>query len=180
MAAYQAGELAAFESLYDSLAPKLRAYLLSLTWSRQRAEDLLQESFLQLHRSRHTYRRGRPVLPWAFAIARHVFLMDRRAARRKARYETLAPAELPEVPVPAAVEKLAAASLVREALSRLDGDRREAVVLHHVFGLSFAEIGSLLGIRAGTAKLRAHRAIHALRKALGGNDTDRADRARGG
>ncbi len=58
MAAYQAGEFSAFEKLYDRLAGKLRGYLSSLTWSREQAEDLLQETFLQIHRSRHMTFRG--------------------------------------------------------------------------------------------------------------------------
>ncbi len=44
MAAYQAGEAPAFERLYRRLAPKIRRYLISLTLSVPRAEDLLQET----------------------------------------------------------------------------------------------------------------------------------------
>ena len=88
MAAYQAGQSAAFERLYHALAPRLRGYLISLTASVPRAEDLLQETFLQIHRSRHTYTPPRPVAPWAFGIARHVYLMDCRAWARRQRLET--------------------------------------------------------------------------------------------
>lgn len=166
MVAYQRGELSAFESIYRALAPRLRGYLVSLTRNAAIAEDLLQESFLQLHRSRHTYVPGRAVAPWAFSIARHVFLMDRRARARRSRVETPALEALPDIPVPPAVEKLATTRLVQEALAELNDDRREAVLLHHVFGFTFGEIGALLGIREGTAKLRAHRALHALRESL--------------
>ena len=166
MEAYQGGELVAFEGIYWKLAPKLRGYLSSLTWNVTLAEDLLQETFLQIHRSRHTYGPGRPVKPWAFAVARHVFLMHRRAAVRRAKYEVGELDELPEVPVPPAVEKLATSSDVRKALRRLAEDRREAVLLHHVWGFSFGEIGAMLGIREGAAKLRAHRAMNALREML--------------
>jgi DNA-directed RNA polymerase specialized sigma24 family protein len=55
---------------------------------------------------------------------------------------------------------------------RLPSDGREALLLHHVWGFSFVEIGGLLGIRGGTAKLRAHRALTALRSLLGGGDDD--------
>lgn len=166
MAAYQGGELEAFENLYRVLAPRLRGYLISLTWKPALAEDLLQETFLQLHRSRRTYIPPRPVQPWAFAIARHVFLMDRRASMRRARFETGAIDELPEIPVPPAIEQLGARADVQKALARLGDDRREAVLLHHLWGFSFGEIGAMLGIREGTAKLRAYRAIVALREML--------------
>ena len=166
MVAYQAGDLGAFESLYRQLAPRLRGYLSSLTWNPSLAEDLLQETFLQIHRSRRTYLPPRPVRPWAFAIARHVFLMDRRASVRRSRFESEQLDELPEIPVPPAMEQLGTRADVRKALARLGDDRREAVLLHHVWGFSFGEIGAMLGIREGTAKLRAYRAINALREML--------------
>ncbi len=166
MVAYQAGELAAFDELYALLAPRLRGYLSSLTWNPSLAEDLLQETFLQIHRSRRTYLTPRPVRPWAFAIARHVFLMDRRARARRAKFETGQLDELPEIPVPPAMEQLGTQADVRKALALLADDRREAVLLHHVWGFSFGEIGAMLGIREGTAKLRAYRAINTLREML--------------
>ena len=133
-------------------------------------EDLLQETFLQIHRSRHTYTPPRPVGPWAFAIARHVFLMHRRASARRYRVETGALEQLPEVPVPPAMEQLGSHRDVWRALAELSDDRREAVLLHHVWGFTFGEIGAMLGIRAGTAKLRAHRALGALRTLLASPD----------
>ena len=42
---------------------------------------------MQIHRSRRTYEPGRPVTPWVFAIARHVYLMKRRSAGRRVRFE---------------------------------------------------------------------------------------------
>ena len=166
MVAYQAGELTAFDKLYAVLAPRLRGYLSSLTWNPSLAEDLLQETFLQIHRSRRTYMPLRPVPPWAFAIARHVFLMDRRARARRAKFETGQLDELPEIPVPPAMEQLGTQGDVRKALALLGDDGREAVLLHHVWGFSFGEIGAMLGIREGTAKLRAYRAINMLRETL--------------
>src|SRR5690349_15250022 len=82
MAGYQAGDAACFDALYAALAPGLRRYLSALTRDAARAEDLLQETFLRMHKVRHTYDPARPVEPWAFAIARHVFLMAHRRARR--------------------------------------------------------------------------------------------------
>ncbi len=174
MMAYQAGRLEAFDALYAKLAPKLRGYLSSHTYNASLTEDLLQETFLQIHRSRHTYAPPRPVRPWVFAIARHVYLMHRRASARRYSVETAAPGELPEVPVPPAMEQLGSHRDVWRALAELSDDRREAVLLHHVWGFTFGEIGAMLGIRAGTAKLRAHRAISALRTLLASPD------ARGG
>ncbi len=168
MVAYQGGDVTAFESLYGELAPQLQGYLRALVRDGARAEDLLQETFLQVHRARHTYMPPRPVKPWIYAIARNVFLMHRRAAGRRGRHEAVANDELPELPIPAEMESLADRDAVRRALARLPEDRREALVLHHLWGLSFREVGAVQGISEAAAKLRAHRGMVALRELLGG------------
>jgi RNA polymerase sigma-70 factor, ECF subfamily len=167
MLAYQGGDPIAFDYLYTVLAPGLLGYLRSLTRDRQRAEDLLQETFMQLHKARATYLHGRPVKPWVYAIARNVFLMQRRAAARRGRREVLADEELPELPVPPEVESLADRDALRRALARLPDDRREALVLHHLMGMSFKEVGAVQGTSEGAAKVKAHRAIAQLREMLG-------------
>jgi RNA polymerase sigma-70 factor, ECF subfamily len=166
MVAYQNGDLVAFEELYGRIAGPILGYLRSLTRDAARAEDLLQETFLQVHRVRHTFDRVRPAKPWLYAIARNVFLMDRRAAGRRRRHEGIAEEELPDVPVPPEVESLADRDAVRRALARIPADRREALLLHHAAGLSFREVGAVLGVTAGAAKLRAHRAAAELRAIL--------------
>ena len=158
MAAYQAGEAPAFERLYRRLAPKIRKYLISLTLNVPRADDLLQETFLQIHRSRHTYAAPRPVEPWAFGVARHVYLMDCRAWARRRRLEVEPDDLLPELPIPPASEGSEDRSLLRRAVAELPSERREPLLLHHVWGFSFQEIAGILGIREGAAKVRAHRA----------------------
>lgn len=158
--------MSAFESLYARLASDLRNYLTSLTWKRERAEDLLQETFLQLHRARHTYLPPRPVRPWAFAIARHCYLMDVRAFARKRSRESTTEDGTIDIPVPSEVNGYAEIESVRRALGKIPPDRREAVLLHHVWGFSYTEIGKMLGIGAGAAKLRAFRGIESLREFL--------------
>lgn len=165
MAAYRQGDAGAFDGLYSELAPPLRRYLCMLTRSRG-ADDLLQETFLQLHRSRRTHMPGRPVLPWAFAIARHVYLTDLRKRTRLEKREVGPVDALPEIPVPPAAEGLADRDSLQSALGRLPSDQVEAITLHHVWGFSFEEIGAALGILAVTAKLRAFRGMRRLRQLL--------------
>jgi RNA polymerase sigma-70 factor, ECF subfamily len=168
MAAYQAGDGAAFATLYREVSGPLLGYLRSLTRDATRAEDLLQETFLQIHRVRHTFDPARPAKPWLYAIAHNVFLMNRRAAARLGRHEGLAEEELPDIPIPAEVESLADRDQVQRAVARLPADRREAVLLHHVLGLSFQEVGAVQGVSAGAAKVRAHRGMVELRELLRG------------
>lgn len=157
--------MAAFVSLYAALSSSLLGYLLALARDRARAEDLLQETFLQIHRSRRAYRADLPVGPWVFTIARHVWLMDLRARGRRPLTDHVE-RNLPDLPVPAEVEGLADRDRLRRALDALLPDRREALLLHHVWGFSFAEVGRLLDIRADAAKLRSSRGMGDLRRLL--------------
>ncbi len=165
MLEYQAGSLDAFRSVYDALAPPLRRYLRYLTRSGDLADDLLQETFLQMHRSRASYDPAYPVGPWAFGLARNVSLMHKRAAFRRARVHA-GPAEMIDVPVPPAAAGLADADLVRRALAGLDADKSEPLLLHHVWGFSFDEIAGMLGVTAATARARSSRGMADLRAAV--------------
>ncbi len=162
MAAYQQGSLDAFQAVYGSLAPALGRYLRYLTRRADLADDLLQEVFLQMHRSRATYDPALPVAPWAFGLARNVYLMHRRSSVRFSAVHV----ELddpPEVAVPPDVERFATRDLIRRAVARLDPEQAEPLVLHHVWGFSFEEIAGMVGISPAAARARSSRAMAALR-----------------
>jgi len=167
MAAYQRGEPGAFDGLYWALKPRLSGYLMLLTRNPGRVDDLLQETFLQVHRSRRTYLPGRPVVPWVFAIARHVYLVDLRKRSRTSRREIIPDDSLPEIPVPAEADGMADRERLQMALRRLPADQVEAVVLNQVGGFTFEEIAAMLGVRRVTAKVRAFRGMRRLREILG-------------
>jgi RNA polymerase sigma-70 factor (ECF subfamily) len=168
MVRYQAGDPAAFDAIYDSLEPELRAYLSSLCLNHALTEDLLQESFLQIHRSRHTYLPSRPVRPWAFAISRHVYKMHCRGRARRRKHE--AQCAIPDRFLSVATDRLADRESLARALASIAPDRREAILLHHGLGFSFREIGALLGVRSGAVKVRAHRGLAELRGLLGAKE----------
>jgi len=162
MVGYQNGNMDDFEKLYSTLAKPLVRYLWTFVRNTTMADDLLQETFLQLHRARHTYTPPRPVRPWIYAITRHVALMHLRSSRR--RKESLADDTLPEFPVSPEVAQLGDRATVHKLLSELPRKGREVLILHHLLGLSFEEVGQILGLAAGTAKVRAHRALKSLRE----------------
>jgi RNA polymerase sigma-70 factor (ECF subfamily) len=166
MAEYQAGSIEAFDRLHDAIAPDLKAYLTKLTRDASRADDLLQETFLQMHRSRASHTPGQPVRPWVFAIAKRVFLMHRRSAARRTRHELESSAE-GALSVPAnGAERMHVRRQVDAALRRAPADGRRAFVLHHVVGLSFKEIAARLSIKPGAAKIRSSRAATFMRALL--------------
>jgi RNA polymerase sigma-70 factor (ECF subfamily) len=166
MVEYQSGGFDAFDEIYASLAPVLRRYLLGQARDAARADDLLQETFLQIHRARHTFNPAFPLTPWAMAIARHVWLMHRRTASRRP-WETDDVTEM-DLPVRAEAASFADRMDVRRALGQVPAPRREAVIQHHVLGFSFKEIAERAGIAETAAKLRSSRGVAELRALLKG------------
>jgi RNA polymerase sigma-70 factor (ECF subfamily) len=166
MVRYQRGEMEAFEELYRRTLPMVRGYLVALTRDATRAADLVQECYLRMHRSRHTYDPAFPVKPWLLGIARHVRLVDRRRRWLLLSRETAGLDALPELPVPAEMEGWADRDALMRALAQLPADRREAIVLHHIYGLSFREIGRVVGVSEGGARIRASRGMSELREKL--------------
>lgn len=164
MVRYQAGDFAAFEELYALLSPAVRRWLRAHARDAGDAEDLTQDTFLQIHRARHTYDPAYPVAPWAVAIARHVWLMQRRTMSRRPR--ATGEVDVGRMPVRGEAEAYAERARVREALGTRPPARRRAVIWHHVFGFSFREIAAQLGIRETAAKLRSSRGMAELRSRL--------------
>jgi RNA polymerase sigma-70 factor (ECF subfamily) len=167
MAGYLQGRLDAFDGLYAALAPRIRSYLLGQCRDGALADDLVQETFLQLHRSRRTYEPGRPVTPWVFAIARHVYLMHRRSTGRRLRFQDAFAADSRAGDLPRDDDRvLADRDEVRRALAAVPADQRRALEMHHVEGWTFVEIADRLGIRVNAAKTRAFRGMRKLKEQI--------------
>jgi RNA polymerase sigma-70 factor, ECF subfamily len=173
MAQYQAGSVEAFDRLHDALAQDLKAYVTKLSRDPGCADDLVQETFLQMHRSRAAHSPGEPVRPWLFAIAKRVFLMYRRSAARRARHEGLSFAAHEATSGAATeAERLHAFQQVHLALRHVPSAGRRAFVLHHLWGLSFREVGARLGVNPAAAKVRSSRAANFMRTLLRGSGNE--------
>jgi RNA polymerase sigma-70 factor (ECF subfamily) len=165
MREYQGGSLAAFEALYRALAPRVNGFIRARVRDNARASDLLQETFLELHRSRHTYLPGQSVNGWAFGIAQNVMLRSRREARQRHQYEVSTDSlELEEQLTPCAADF--ELQPLQEALDRLSPDSRTTWWMRNIEGLSFEVIARRLDIAATAVRLRCSRASRALRAAL--------------
>ena len=165
MVRYQGGSLEAFQEIYAQLAPAVRRYLWHLAYRSDVADDLLQETFLQMHRSRAAYNPKYAVRPWVFGLARNVYLMNRRAARQWAKLHDPRE-ELPEFAVPPEVENLGSCDEVRRGIAGLGPEQAEALLLHHEWGFSFEEIAGMVGITAAATRARASRGMADLRATL--------------
>src|SRR5258708_40365061 len=82
MAAYVSGDARAFEQLFARLAPRVHGFFLRSFREAAMADDLLQVTFMKIHRARETYRPDLRVAPWIFAVAARVRLDELRRRRR--------------------------------------------------------------------------------------------------
>ncbi len=164
MRRYQEGDEEAFRALYMNTAGSIERYL--RRWSdASRAPDLTQDAFLQIHRARRTYRPDMPLLPWIFAIARHVGLQYVRTRGRR-----IVEHQNDEALLVAAIESPEAAVLARHdleiAMRDLSDEHREALWLSEVEGFSAADVARITGGSEGAVRVRLHRARQKLKMKL--------------
>jgi len=174
MERYSTGDDGAFAELYDAIAPRLLGFLRAATRDEFATEDLMQQTFLQIHGARGSFIPGATVMPWALAIAKR--LMIDRARRRRVELGLFPHAaanddQVASAPAPTAAvdEVLDASRLERRVRQRLDAlpeTQRAAYELVKQEGLSLRRAAALLGTSVTAVKLRTHRAYEALRAAL--------------
>lgn len=164
MSGYQQADEDAARALIEKVSPLLLRYFWAHTSQRRFADDLLQDTWMRVHKARHTYRRGEPVLPWIFAIARHVGLDNYRRARR---------VEIRETQVDVLPETAASSSgVLRDVpdmnaiLAELPASQREVIVMLKVSGMTIDEVARATSSSAGSVKQKAHRAYCKLRSLL--------------
>ena len=79
MVRYQQADETAARALVEQLSPQLYRFFAAQLGNADDASDMLQDAWLRIHRVRHTYRPGEPLLPWIYAIARCVRVAHGRA-----------------------------------------------------------------------------------------------------
>ena len=165
MSGYQQADEEAAAALVERVSPLLLRYFLVQASNRRYASDLLQDTWMRIHKARHTYRRGEPVLPWIFAIARHAGLDNYRKARRVEIRETQMD-RLPEAATPD--PNLQRGGMDVDAiLAALPAEQREVLIMLKVTGMTIEEVAQATSSSAGSVKLKAHRAYLKLRDILG-------------
>jgi RNA polymerase sigma-70 factor (ECF subfamily) len=166
MARYQQGDYDAATALVNRLSPQLHRFFLAQFVSRSHADDLLQETWLRIHEVRHTYRRGQPVLPWLYAIARNIRVDHyRKASRAKGREDRLDErSDILEAPP----GRSAQTPDLEALLADLPVSQREVIAMLKVSGMSLEEVARATSSTVGSVKQKAHRAYDKLRKGLAG------------
>lgn len=165
MQSYVDGDPVAFDEIYRRVSRAVFSYLLRLTRDRPRAEDLLQVTFIKVHRARSSYIAGAPLMPWLLAIARRAFLDERRM--KKSRYEDLSQdGKIPERPEPHDAVNDDVSDALTLALNDLPDNYREAIQLTKITGLSLSEAADVLDTTPTAVKLRVHRGYNLMREKI--------------
>jgi RNA polymerase sigma-70 factor (ECF subfamily) len=171
---YARGDDLAFDDLYRLGAPRVRGFLLRLCGDLALADDLMQETFIRVHRGRGSFAMGAAALPWMLAIARNALRDHARRAQvrpgtRPVDRDAREPLQREAPPDARGDEVLAGQEMlevVRAVLQQLPALQREAFVLLRFEGMSVSEAAQVLGTTEGAVKVRAFRASEALRAAL--------------
>jgi len=156
----------AFEDLYRDYLGRIYAYVRAQVGSAADAEDVTSQVFMNAYQAyaRFETRNSTPAA-WLFRIARNATLDHFRASNRRDRLrrtiERQPQAE--EDPAGQAEDRIQYRALLAQ-VAGLPERQRDAISLRHS-GLSFDEVGSLLGCSEDAAKMLYHRALKALREA---------------
>ncbi len=181
MAAYRAGEDAAFEELYRRYFGPLTGYLRRRLpdGEENEAEDLAENALMLAAVRRNSFNPAAGTFrSWLYAIAANQRRDYLRMLSRKLRgwlRETVddeALARAPD-PTPSSAQRWFEREVVREALAELTQRQRDVVLLSFWQGFTYGEIGRILGIRRGSVGAHRDRALKRLRAALGAELSER-------
>ena len=172
MAQALAGSQSAFEQIVRSYQGAVISLIARITGDRVLAEDLAQETFVKAFRNLAAFDTTRRLSSWLLRIAHNTAVDALRRSRPS--FESIdtsaehsgAPVEPAVPPTPDPVEQEALGRALEAALERLRHEYRAAVALRYEQGLSFDEIGQILGIPAVTARTHVHRARKELARLL--------------
>lgn len=167
MASYQNGSAVAFDVLFERHSGRVFGFLSKRLFNKKEAEDLLQEVFFKLHRSKHLYNATLPFSPWLFSVTRSV-LLD---FAKKRNLEDATETEKLEGLLTTELKLLETQGPdLGNVLESLPQAQRHAVSLRIYDEKTFEEIAARLSTSPENARQLFSRGIKRLREALGRKD----------
>jgi RNA polymerase sigma-70 factor (ECF subfamily) len=150
--------------------PSLRAFAISLTYSTDQADDLVQDTIVRALTSIETFEPGTNMSAWLFTILRNLFYSQ----HRRAKHEVPDPDGSYAGQLRTAPDQGARCDFqdLRTALARLSPEHREALILVAAEGLSYEEAAQVCGVAIGTIKSRVHRGRMRLAELLALHDAE--------
>jgi RNA polymerase sigma-70 factor (ECF subfamily) len=164
------GDLRKLALLFERHHRRVYNFFVHMCGDRDRSEDLAQEVFFRMLRYRSSYDEKRSFSAWMYQIARN--LNTEHAQKRKGELQLVtadgeeesAPNEprSAEIGAEEALRKRQEVELLKRAMQKLPGDKREILVLSRFQDLKYEEIARILGCEIGAVKVRVYRAVRAL------------------
>lgn len=168
MLALQQGDLSAFDVLFRKHVAGVVRFARRFVRSEARAEELAQDVFLQLYRTRDRYEPRARFKTWLFRMVNNACLSELRSADRRRRFDPAAGSADPDAALEAVMPSTPssehdaldaeAVGAIRDAVSRLPGQQRAALLLARSEGLSYDEVAATLGCSVSAVKSLIHRA----------------------
>jgi RNA polymerase sigma-70 factor (ECF subfamily) len=168
MLRYKDGDLAAFELLYRRHQSSLYRYLLRLCPGHDTTDDIFQETWAKIIKSRHNYRPTAKFRTFLFRVAYNCFIDHVRRNKRYAIGSAGDPDSYPSTTdePDVSTERLLARQKLDVALRSLPDDQRNAFLMREEAGLSLKQIAQITGVGRETAKSRLRYATKKLHAAL--------------
>jgi len=163
---WQQGDVSAFEALFLRWQAPLRRHLTRMLDDPAAADDLVVETFLRLQRHRARWRRGTPLRPWLFTIARN---LARNRLRAERLWGWLPLTAIRAEPAPATDVRGPDAEIrarVAAAFAGLPPAQREACSLRLLADMPLTEIARVTRVPVGTVKSRLFHGLRYLRAEL--------------
>lgn len=145
--------------------PNLRAFAISLIRSRDKADDLVQETIMKAWANQGSYRPGTNMRAWLTTILRNEFYSQVRKAGREV--EDVDGVYTSRLSVPSEQNGALDMQDFKKALALLPDDQREAILLVGASGFAYEEAAQICGCPVGTIKSRVNRARLRLQELLG-------------
>lgn len=162
----QQGDRGSIGWLFERFQPTIFRYLYYRIGERQAAEDLTSEVFVRMLRALPSYQlQAAPFQSWLFQIARNLAIDHfRQSGRSAALTETLESKD----PAPEAVlDQHLTHDELCGALSKLNDEQREVIILRFILALPIAEVAQMLGRSSDAVKGLQRRGLLALRETMG-------------
>lgn len=162
MMAVKNGDLDKMGLIFNRHHKKLYNILLWQTHDPGLSEDLVQEVFYRMLKSRHTYKGMGKFSAWMNVIARSVKIDHYRKAKPLSTLESLRN-QKEENPLPdELLETKDEAEILHQAISRLDKKKREVLIMSRFQNMKYEKIAKILGCSVGTVKARVFWALRDL------------------
>lgn len=129
-------------------------------------DDVVQEILISIHKARHTYDGGRPLMPWLASIAKFRITDHLRKHYTQRQDKTVNIDELENI-LSDVTEGDAANESIDELLEGVPETQKRILTLMHVEGYTAKEVGNRMDMNESAVKVAAHRAIKKIRKKFG-------------